>query len=79
MLIGQRLFYNKGWHDSLKGQEVQIVSVHRGEKIFDEDVLIGELQDGDWLEFAPIIVDDGKERPSFTTYDALPSHLIWQD
>ena len=79
MLIGKRLFYKEGWHESLKSQKVQIVSVHRGEQILEDDTLIGELKEGDWLEVAPIITEDGQERLSFATHDALASHLIWQD
>ena len=79
MLIGKRLIYKEGWHESLKGYEIQIVSVHRGEEILEDDKLIGELKEGDWLEVAPIIKENGQERLSFATHDALASHLNWQD
>ncbi len=79
MIIQKRLLYGKGWHLSLEGYRVEIVAVHRGEEILKDDATVGELQDGDWLEITPVVKDDGKERLSFVTYDALPSHLSWQD
>ena len=79
MIIGKALSYRSGWHKALEGLRFEIVSLHRGENILEDDTMVGDLHDGDWLEVAPFIKGDEKERLSFVTYDALPSHLNWQD
>ncbi|MCB9833799.1 MAG: hypothetical protein H6807_15160 [Planctomycetes bacterium] len=80
MIIGSRRRYVGLPHPGLRGLLVEIVAVHRGadpdtREILTDDDEIGDLQRGDLVEVAPIIVDGGKERRSFVTSDARPDEL----
>jgi hypothetical protein len=74
-VIGSVRRYLGTSHDGLCGVRVVIISVHRGGddgEILRDDVAIGAVQPHDIVEFAPIIVEDGRERTSWVASDAMP-------
>jgi hypothetical protein len=79
-IIGSTRIYTGDAHPLAKGQRVIIRAVDRGDPddgvILADDLLIGELQPNDMVEFLPLITEpDGTVRPSWVASDARPDEL----
>lgn len=73
MIIGSIKRYTHGPHAWAVGLKVQIVAVHRDDRILRDDEEIGELRPDDLIEFRPWMETEG--RWSFVTSDAAPDEL----
>jgi hypothetical protein len=65
-LPGTRHIYRGEYHKGLRGWDVVVVGVLRGEELLTREEQVGELQPGDRLEVRPVI----EGRLSFVSYDA---------
>jgi len=71
LILGTRHIYRGEHHKGLRGWDVVVVGVIRGEELLTREDDIGELHDGDRLEVRPVI----EGRLSFVSYDAAVGEL----